>query len=73
VELIGCTTDKKRVIVALDFLEVQTLLNGAVQESERLDRTGRKRGDPELISAATFMISTANALDQACLDARLSV
>lgn len=64
-ELIGCTTDKQRMIVSVDFAEVQALLNSCVAESARLDRMGHRRNDAEMIDQAAFILSTGNALDEA--------
>lgn len=43
-ELIGCTTDKRRMIVSVDEAEVGAILNACVQEAARLDRFGGGSG-----------------------------
>jgi hypothetical protein len=65
VELIGCTTDKKRMIVSLSWEEVQALLNACVEDSSKLDRMGHRRNDAEMIDQAAFVLGVGNALDEA--------
>lgn len=62
-EMLGCTTDRTKLIIAVDAVDVANILNACVQEAGRLDRFGHRRNDADMIDQAAAVLATGNQLD----------